>query len=396
MDRIKQLIEDVYPQVISWRRDFHMYPELSGEEERTAAKIVEILRQLPLTVAEGVGGYGVVGLLKGGKEGKTIALRADIDALPIHEQNDHDFASQHPGKMHACGHDGHTATLLGTAMVLSAMKEEIEGNIKFIFQPAEEKAPIGGAKPMIEAGVLDNPKVDAILGMHIWPNLPKGKVGLKEDALMASSDPFSVEIFGQSGHAAAPHEAVDALLTACQVVNLLQTIVSRNVDPLESAVVTVGTLQSGAKYNIIADYAKIEGTVRTLNPVVQQNMEKRIKEVVEGVCQSTGARAIINYQHGYPILRNNRTMIGILRQVGQKILKDEDILMIQKPTMGGEDFANYLQHVPGAFFWLGAEKEEFYPIHHPRFDFNEEIMKIGMEFFIRSAFDFLGKEEQHG
>ncbi|WP_129600218.1 M20 metallopeptidase family protein [Anaerophilus nitritogenes] len=394
MNKIKEEIHKIYSEVVAWRRYFHMNPELSGEEKTTSQKIEELLSLLPLEVKTGVGGYGVVGLLRGKKEGKTIALRADIDALPIKEQNDHSYASKYSGKMHACGHDGHTAILLGAAYVLCALKDKIQGNIKFIFQPSEEKAPIGGAGPMIEAGVLDHPKVDAIVGLHIWPNLPKGKIGIKENAIMASSDPFCIEIFGQSGHASAPDESIDALAVACQVVNMLQNIVSRNTSPLESAVLTVGTLKSGTKYNVISDYALLEGTVRTLHPNVQMNVEKRIKEVVEGVCSAMGARGEVYYERGYPALINDKDIVKLIEEVGIKLISKENVVQIEKPAMGGEDFANYVQKVPGAFFWLGAKEESFYPIHHPKFDFDEEIMKIGIEIFVHTVLDFLGKEKK--
>lgn len=391
MNDIKSKVEEIYPRVVSWRRDIHMYPELSGEERMTAAKISEILKQLPIEVIESVGGNGVVGILRGGKKGRTIALRADIDALPIKEENEHSFVSKHEGIMHACGHDGHTAILLGTACILSSYKNEISGNIKFIFQPAEEKAPIGGAKPMIEAGVLENPHVDGILGLHIWPNVPKGAIGIKEGPLMASSDPFVIEIFGQSGHASAPHQTIDALYTACQVVNMLQMIVSRNTDPLESAVVTAGTIKSGTKYNIIADYALIEGTVRTLSPDTQQNVQRRISEVVEGVCKSTGARYSVNYKRGYPAIINDVKMTNLIKKSAESVLPKENIVQVERPAMGGEDFANYLQEVPGAFFWLGAKPEKYYPAHNPRFDFDEEVMKTGMEILSHCALNYLSE-----
>ncbi|MGE5632982.1 MAG: M20 metallopeptidase family protein [Caulobacteraceae bacterium] len=392
METVKKLIEDIYPRVVDWRRDFHMYPEISGTEERTAGKIAEVLRQLPIEIKENVGGYGVVGLLHGSKPGKAIALRADMDALPIQEQNDYDFASKHEGKMHACGHDGHTAILLGTAVILSKLKDEIAGCIKFIFQPAEELAPIGGAKPMIEAGVLENPQVDAIFGLHIWPNLPKGKIGIKNGAFMASSDPFVVEVFGQNGHASAPHEAVDALAAGCQVVNMLQMIVSRNINPQEAVAVTIGKMQSGAKYNVISDYTKLEGTVRTLNPEVQKKVEMRIREIVNGVCQAAGTRGEVNYRYGYPTLLNDEKMANLIRNVGSKILPENSITEIDKPAMGAEDFANYLLKVPGAFLWLGSGQEGSYPIHHPKFGFDESIMKTGMEMLVNTVIQFLGSE----
>jgi amidohydrolase len=395
MNIVKKLIEDTYPKVVAWRRDFHMYPEISGAEEQTAGKIAEILKQLPIEVQENVGGYGVVGLLRGSKPGKTIALRADIDALPIQEQNDYDFVSRYEGKMHACGHDGHTAILLGTAVVLSNLKHEIAGNIKFIFQPAEEQAPIGGAKPMIEAGALESPHVDTILGLHIWPGLEKGKIGIKNGALMASSDPFVIEVFGQNGHASSPHEAIDALTASCQIVNMLQMIVSRNINPQEAAVVTIGRMQSGTRYNIISDYAKLEGTVRTLNPAVQKRVEQRIREVVRGVCEATGTRGEVNYSNGYPALLNDGKMVDLLREVGNKVLPQGACVEIEKPAMGGEDFANYLQVVPGSFFWLGAGEEKSYPIHHPKFDFDESIMKMGIEMLANSAIDYLREGTSH-
>lgn len=393
MDKIKEIIEEIYSEVVQWRRDFHRYPELSCEEKRTSEKIVQILKNLQLEVHGNVGGYGVVGILRGTKPGKTIAIRADMDALPICEKNDNSYVSEYEGKMHACGHDGHMAILLGTATILSRLRDELEGTVKFIFQPAEEKAPIGGAKAMIESGVLENDKVNAILGLHIWPNLPKGQIGVKEGPLMSSSDPFKVEIYGKGGHASAPHDSVDALVTACQVVNLLQLIVSREIDPSESTVVTVGKLQSGVRYNVIADLAVLEGTVRTTSPLIAKSMKERIEKVVNGVCMATGANSKVFYEHGYPALINDKAITSLVRLVASEILTKENVINIHKPDLGGEDFAYYLQKIPGTFFWLGAQENNDYPLHNPMFDFDESIMKIGIEIFIKSVFKFLNTKE---
>lgn len=381
---ISRLVEEIYEDVVRWRRDFHKYPELGRKEKRTSERIVEILRELPLEIKENVGGYGVVALLRGQAEGETIAFRADMDALPIVEFTNNEFKSNNEGIMHACGHDGHMAILLGAIHVLCRLREHIKGNIKFIFQPAEELAPIGGAKLMIEDGVLENPKVQKVFGLHIWTGIEEGKIGIKEGAIMASSDPFTIEIKGKSGHASAPHEGIDGVLITANIVNALQSIVSRNVNPLETAVVTIGKMNSGKAYNVISDNGILEGTVRTLNNDVKKDIVKRMERMVKSVCEAYGGEGKVNYNEGYPALINSKAQVEQVVKAATETLGEENITWVKNSAMGGEDFARYVEKIPGAFFWLGAGISE-YPIHHPKFDFNEKIMKDGIEILVRVA-----------
>lgn len=381
---IRNLVEEIYDDVVRWRRDFHTYPELGRNEKRTSERIIEILTGLPLEIKENVGGYGVVALLRGYEEGETIALRADMDALPIVELTNNEFKSNNEGIMHACGHDGHMAILLGAIHVLCKLREQIKGNIKFIFQPAEELAPVGGAKLMIEEGVLENPKVHKIFGLHIWPGIEEGKIGIKEGAIMASSDPFTIEIKGKSGHASAPHEGIDGVLITANIVTALQSIVSRNVNPLETAVITIGKMNSGKAYNVISDKGILEGTVRTLNNDVKKDIVQRMETMVRNVCEAYGGEGKVNYSEGYPALINSKSQVHQVVKGAKEAIGDENITWVKNSAMGGEDFARYVENVPGAFFWLGAGISE-YPIHHPRFDFNEKIMKDGIEILVRVA-----------
>lgn len=388
---IKEVAREIKDRLINIRRDFHMHPELAMEELRTAGIVAEILSELGLEVQTGVGNTGVVGVLRGAQPGKTIALRADMDALPIEQQNDVPYKSKYPGKMHACGHDGHTAIALGAAMILSRMKDSLKGNVKFVFQPAEENAPTGGAKYMIEDGLLENPKVDAIVGLHLWPDIPLGKVGVRYGSLMASSDRFKITINGKGGHGSAPHQTIDAVAIGCQVVTALQNIVSRQVDPLDAAVLTVGTFNGGYRYNVIADKVEMEGTVRTLNPEIRNSMENRVRTVVDGVCGSFGATAKLEYYYGYPTLVNNNDIMAMVEKSTKDILGEDVVKIVERPAMGGEDFAFYLQHVPGGFIWLGCPKKEGgnYPIHNPNFDFDEDALETGSILLSKIAVDYL-------
>lgn len=382
---IQQLLirlQEVYPKMVSWRRHFHQHPELSFEEGKTAHKIAEILRGFGLIVKTGVGGNGVIGILQGKREGKTIAFRADFDALPITDEKEVGYKSTVQGVMHACGHDGHTATMLGVAKVLSEYQEEIKGNVRFIFQHAEEKLP-GGAASIITEGGLDG--VDAIYGAHLFTDLPLGKIGIKEGPIMAAVDVFKLTIQGKGGHGAKPHETVDSVVVGSQIVNQLQQIVSRRVDPLEPAVVTVGVFQAGTAFNIIADKAKIEGTVRTFNPKVREKIEAEIRSIVKGVCESSHAGYELEYTHGYPALFNHKEETTLVKKLVQEELGTEQLVELP-PRMAAEDFAYYVQEVPGAFFMIGAHGEgenTCYANHHPKFDFEEKAMEVGGMVFLR-------------
>ncbi|WP_459499974.1 amidohydrolase [Bacillus sp. C1] len=369
-------LEGFYEQMVLWRRNFHQYPELAFKEVETPKKIVEILKSFHIDVKTDVGGRGVVGIIEGGKPGKTIALRADFDALPIQDEKQVSYKSKVPGVMHACGHDGHTATLLGVAKVLSDNREQLSGKVVFIYQHAEEKEP-GGAIAMIEDGCLEG--VDVIFGTHLSSQMPIGVVGAKAGAMMAAADTFEVKIQGQGGHGGMPHHTVDAIIVATQVINQLQLLVSRKVDPLQSAVLTVGTFHAGQADNIIADTATFTGTIRTLDPEVRDYIEVEFTRIVEWICHSLHAEVTIQYKRGYPILINHLEETSYFMEIAERDLGRERVIEVP-PIMGGEDFAYYLEHVPGAFFFTGAGNEEVgatYPHHHPQFDFDERAMVVG-------------------
>ncbi|HKL75250.1 MAG TPA: amidohydrolase [Halanaerobiales bacterium] len=394
MDNIKKLVKKYEEEVIKIRRDLHKHPEVGFDLARTSKKVANILNELGFEVKTEIGKTGVVGIIEGNNDGPTIALRADMDALPMEEKTDLDFASVEKGKMHACGHDGHTAILLGVAMVLAEIKDKLRGNVKLIFQPAEEGP--GGAEPMIEDGVMDAPKVDAILGLHIWLEMDAGKVGVKKGPLFASIDEVDIKIKGDSSHGASPHQGVDAITTAAEVINSLQSIVSRKIDPIDSAVVTIGKIEGGYVRNVIADEVNLEGTIRALNPEVRKQLEDEIRKKVKNICLASDADYEIDYRHMYPPLVNDKDITDLVKENAIKVMKSENVIDVKEPTMGGEDFAYFLKEVPGTFFLLGGRNEEkgITAAHHnTHFTFDEDIMTDGIEIMIKSVLDFLERNE---
>lgn len=382
--------QEIYPELVELRRDLHMYPELSFQEVNTPKKIATFLTEMGLEVRTGVGGNGVVGILRGGKPGKTVALRADFDALPIQDEKDVPYKSRIPGVMHACGHDIHTAALLGVVKVLSEARENIEGNVVFIHQFAEEVLP-GGAKQMIEDGCLDG--VDVIYGAHVSSDHPVGTIGVKEGYIMAAADSFEIEISGKGGHGAYPHKSVDSLVVGCQLVLNLQQIVSRRVDPLKSAVVTVGTIQGGQAFNVIPQSIKITGTVRTFDAEVRDLIEESIGQLTKSTCEGSGATATYAYHRGYPALWNHPEETKRVEDLAIRISGEENVRHLD-PRMGGEDFAYYLQKVPGTFFFAGGGNPEIgatYPHHHPNFDVDERSMQSIGKLFIAAALNYLSE-----
>lgn len=383
-------LQEVYPELVKFRRDLHMYPELSFHEVNTPKKIADVLTNLGLEVRTEVGGRGVVGILRGGKPGKTVALRADFDALPISDEKDVEYKSRISGVMHACGHDVHTAALIGVSKVLSEVKDELEGNVVFIHQFAEEVIP-GGAKPMIEDGCLDG--VDVIYGAHVSSILPIGMVAVGEGYIMAAGDTFEIEIYGKGGHGAAPHLTVDPIVVGSQLVLNLQQIVSRRVDPSKTVVVSVGSFQSGQASNVIPDTAKITGTVRTFEESVQDLIEKAIGQIATSTCEAAGATVKFKYERGYPTLWNHPDETIKADKLAKNLLGEEKVIQIPLYTLTGmEDFAFYLQKVPGTFFYVGGANpamNAIYPHHHPKFDVDEEsILYIG-KMFIALVFNYL-------
>lgn len=375
LDTLYGKLDELYDEMVDIRRHLHENPELSFQEVKTPAYIAEYHRNLGLEVRTEVGERGVVATLKGGKPGKTVALRADFDALPIHEENDVPYKSKVDGVMHACGHDGHTATLLVLAKVLNGMKDELEGNVVFIHQHAEELAP-GGAIAMIEDGCLDG--VDVIFGTHLWATAPVGEIQYRTGPFMAAADRFDIEIQGKGGHGAMPHLTKDAIVIASQLVTNLQQVVSRRVDPIESGVISVGNFVSNNAFNVIADKAKLGGTVRTFSPEVRDLIEEEIERVVKGTCLSANADYTFNYARGYSAVVNHEAETEFLKDVAETVPGVESVKEIP-PTMGGEDFAYYLEHVKGTFFFTGAESPDWdvtYPHHHPKFKIDEKGMLI--------------------
>jgi amidohydrolase len=339
-----------------------------------------------LEVLTGIAKYGVLGLMETGRPGPGLMIRADMDALPIMEETGLPFASVHPGAMHACGHDAHMAMVLGAARVLGRMKKQIRGSIKFVFQPAEEGP--GGAKPMIDEGVMENPGVDYAVGLHLWPASPEGTIGVKAGPVMAAMNRFHIRIIGSQGHGAMPHLCVDALDVGTQVVNALQRIVSRHMDPLKPTVVSIGAFQAGQAFNIIPGEARMSGTTRTFDLEIWNSWESRIGKIVQGVCDSMGARFELNIDFGYPPTINDPFMADLVRQCAAEVVGRDKILE-PEPTMGGEDMSYYLQRAKGCFFFLGVGRPGGAPIHNARFDFNEEVLLLGVETYCRIALELL-------
>jgi hippurate hydrolase len=370
---LQQEVEERFGEkIVALRRDIHREPELGFDTEKTAEKVLVALEGLPLDIETGVAKNGIVATLEGEGDGPTVALRADMDALPILEDTGLPFASETEGSMHACGHDGHTSMLVGAAHTLSGMRDRFDGTVKFVFQPAEEGG--GGGKVMVDEGVAGG--VSSIFALHLWPGLPFGKVATKAGPIMAAADAFEMEIKASGGHGAMPHLASDAIVIAAQVVTALQTIVSREVDPVEPAVLTVGEIGAGTAFNIIPDKARIGGTVRTLNADLRKKIPARIEELARGVAQGMRGDVDLDYTFSYPVTVNDEAAADLALGVAEDLFGGESVLRLPNPSMGGEDFAYFLQKVPGAFIWLGIG-EDASGLHTPRFAFDEEILPRG-------------------
>lgn len=387
-------LEQIYSEMVEIRRDLHMNPELSFQEKRTPAFIAEYLRKLGMEVETGVGGNGVVGYLKGGKPGKTIALRADFDALPIEDQKHVPYKSTIPGVSHACGHDIHTAALLGTAKVLSEIKDELAGTIVFLHQHAEEVPP-GGAVAMVADGCLDG--VDEIYGAHVEVNFPIGQIAVKDGFVQAASDVFNITVNGKGGHAAEPHWCTDPLVIGSHLVVDLQHIISRSVDPLKPAVLTVGAFNSGTVHNVIPDKAYLKGTVRTYDKEIRDQVEYELKRMAQKTGEKYGAKIEVEYIRGFISLYNHPKETAFIKRLAADIVGEENVVL-KPPDMGGEDFAYYVDAVPGSFFWVGGgnpELEAIYPHHHPKFDVDEKSMLLTGKVFIAAILNNSFSEEAY-
>lgn len=390
---LNKKINSIEDFIISVRRDFHMYPELGMEEYRTRDKIVEYLEEMGIEYMKDIANTGVVGIIRGRKDGKTVGLRADIDALPIQDKKRVNYKSKVAGQMHACGHDAHTAILLGTAKVLNDYKDKFKGNIKLIFQPAEET--VGGAKPMIEEGVLENPKVDGIFGLHVSNAIEIGKIGIRYGKMNAASDMIKIIIHGQKSHGAYPDLGIDAISIAAQVITAIQTIVSRKVDPRNSAVITIGTIHGGDARNVISDKVEMEGIVRTLDPITREKVMKELIYIVENIALSMGGKGEVLREKSYNSLINNDRMVDIVYNNGEELLGTENIINIKYPSFGVEDFSYFAEMVPGAFFNLGSrngEKGIVHEAHTSLFDIDESCLKTGVLIQCKNALSFLAKD----
>ncbi|MCM3125303.1 M20 family metallopeptidase [Cytobacillus oceanisediminis] len=392
-DQLFRKIEDLYPEMVEIRRFMHQHPELSFQEENTARYIAAFYEKLGVEVRTNVGGNGVVAKIYGAKPGKTVALRADFDALPIQDEKDVPYKSLVPGVMHACGHDGHTATLLVLAKVLHEARENLHGTYVMIHQHAEEYAP-GGAISMIEDGCLEG--VDVIFGTHLWASETTGTVQYRIGPIMAAADRFEISIQGKGGHGAQPHKTKDAIVAGAQLVSNLQQIVSRRVDPVDSAVVTVGSFVADNAFNVIADKARLVGTVRTFNENTRDFIAAEIEKVVQGTCLASDCTYEYLYDKGYPAVVNHAAETEFLIDCASKV---PEVTKIEESDlqMGGEDFAYYLQHVKGTFFFTGAKPEsaESYPHHHPRFDIDEKAMLIAAKALCSAALNYQTKEQHN-
>ncbi len=387
LSHIKDLAANLAPRLIEIRRHFHSHPELSGHEYQTAAYIAGVLSSCGLRVREGIGKVGVVGELVGtGTDDRVLAIRADMDALPIHERTQLEFISRQPGIMHACGHDVHSTVGLGTVMVLSQLGVKLPGTIRFLFQPAEEIAQ--GAQWMVQDGAMSG--VSAILGAHVFPTIPAGVIGIRYGALTAAADDLELTILGESGHGARPHEAIDAIWIAAQVITALQQAISRTQNPLRPVVLTVGKISGGRAPNVIADQVQLLGTVRSLHPETSAALSDWIEKIVAGVCQTYGARYELNYRHGVPSVQNDLSLTQLLESCAREAWGNSGVQIIPEPSLGAEDFSVYLQEAPGSMFRLGVgfTDQRNYPLHHPQFVVDEAAIVTGVVTLAYAAYRY--------
>mgnify|MGYP000434844895 CR=1 FL=1 len=387
LTQIKNLATKLAPRLIEIRRHIHSHPELSGQEHQTAAFVAGVLSSCGLHVQEAVGKTGVIGELEGkNRDAGLLAIRTDMDALPIQERTSLDYASRSSGIMHACGHDVHTTVGLGTAMVLAELGEEFPGNVRFLFQPAEEIAQ--GANWMVEDGAMDN--VRGVLGVHVFPSIVGGSVGIRYGALTAAADDLEIIIIGESGHGARPHEAIDAIWIAAQVITNLQQAISRTQNPLRPVVLTIGKISGGRAPNVIADEVKMLGTVRSLHPETRSALPNWIEKIVASVCQTYGASYQVNYRQGVPGVQNDPVLNQLLETAAREAWGADRVLILPEPSLGAEDFSRYLEYAPGAMFRLGVgfKEKQNYPLHHPQFEVDESAIVTGVVTLAYAAYKY--------
>lgn len=377
--------------LIKIRRELHMNAETSQNEIETSKIIMKYLNDFKIPYKNKIGGNGIVAEIVGNEPGKIVALRADMDALEMEEDTDIDFKAKNKNVMHSCGHDSHMTFLLGAAKLLNDNKDKIKGKVKLIFQPAEELSPIGGAPKILESGLLND--VDAIFGSHVWPDLPFGKIAIKEGPMMANSDHFTIKFTGASSHAAKPHEGIDAVVMGSQFVNAMQTLISRNTDPMNSAVLTVGRFIAGTRYNVMAEEALIDGTCRTFSKEDRMRISEDMGNLARAIAEVNHGKCDYNYGFGYPAVINEKNSVEIVKESVSEIFGNDSLLEIDKPAMTAEDFAFYLEKIKGAFYWvgIGKEGEKNYPLHSKKFYLNEDILYRGSALMCQIALNFLNK-----
>jgi len=389
MDILKETVT-IEPEIIRIRREIHQNPELAYEEEATAKLVADKLEALGIEVKRKVGGTGVLGTLKGARTGRVVALRADMDALPLEEMADVAFKSKFRGVMHACGHDTHVAMLLGAAKLLAAHKNDLHGTIKFLFQPAEEHGGRGGAGPMIEDGVMNNPKVDYVFGLHISGDQNSGIFGLRGGPIMAAPDTFKIQIIGKGGHGSAPHQTIDPVYIAAQIIISLQGVSGRMIDPVQPFVITIGAVHGGTKENIIPDEALLDGTIRTLDESTRKRAKAKVEKTAEGVARAFGAKAIVEFEKdAYPITVNDEKVTEQAMKILKKMPGTKTTIV--KPILGGEDFSRFLHKAPGTFYFLGTKnpaKGCTYPNHSSKFKVDEDVLKYGAASLALLAMNF--------
>ncbi|HEV2530034.1 MAG TPA: amidohydrolase [Thermomicrobiales bacterium] len=391
-------VDEILPGVVADRRHLHEHPELGMQEVETSKFVAARLAQLGVEdIRTGIANYGVTGLIRGTGSGpnadRVLMLRADMDALPIEEENDVEYRSQTPGIMHACGHDGHTAMLMGTARILMGMRDQFAGTVKVLFQPAEEGP--GGAEPMIAEGALEDPHVDASFGLHLAQEMPLGVVASKAGPSMAAADSFSVTIQGRGGHGARPHGCVDPIMVGAQIITALQTLVSREIDPLKAAVVTVGALHAGKAGNVIPDTAEMRGTVRSFDPDVRDHLERRVPEVIKGIAAALQAEATVEYELGPPAVTSDVRMAQIVRDAAAAVVGVDNAIE-QTPIMGAEDMSYFLNAVPGCYFHVGSRNEAkgfVWGHHHPKFDIDEDALGVGIQVTVEAVLRYFADPE---
>ncbi|MEO1430389.1 MAG: M20 family metallopeptidase [Cyanobacteria bacterium J06633_8] len=390
LSRIKDLAVELAPRLIEIRRHIHSHPELSGEEFQTAAFVAGVLSSNGIHVEENIGKTGAIGELEGnGSDKRILGIRTDMDALPIQELTRLDYASRNQGIMHACGHDVHTTLGLGTAIILSKLSQEIPGKVRFIFQPAEEIAQ--GASWMVADGAMDN--VDSILGVHVFPSIPAGSVGIRYGALTAAADDLEITITGESGHGARPHQAIDAIWIAAQVITTLQQAISRTQNPLHPVVLSIGKITGGRAPNVIADSVLLQGTVRSLHPDSRKELPGWIENIVKNVCDTYGAKYKVDYRQGVPSVQNDLALTQILHSAAEEAWGSDRVEILPEPSLGGEDFSMYLEKAPGSMFRLGVgfkDREVNHPLHHPQFEVDESAIITGVVTFAYAAYKYWG------